>query len=108
MSEFAYLDTLVATIKSRVGGDPKVSHVAKLLKKGTARIAKKVGEEAVEVAIAAVTGDMQHNIDESADLLFHLLILWQAESITAADVMAELQRRENISGITEKQSRTES
>ena len=105
MSQFAYLDTLTATIASRVGGDPKLSHTAKLLKKGTSRIAKKLGEEAVETVIAAVRGNKEETIAESADLLFHLLVLWQAQQISAADVMAELERREAQSGIAEKAAR---
>ena len=105
MSAFAYLDKLVATIASRVGGDPKLSHTAKLLKKGPPRIAKKLGEEAVETAIAAVQNDKAHTISESADMLFHLLVLWQAMGITPQEVMAELERRQTMSGIEEKASR---
>lgn len=107
MSQFDYLDEVVATIASRVGGDPKTSHVAKLLKKGTPRIAKKVGEEGVELALAAVSGDKAHTIAESADLLFHLLVLWQAESIAPAAVMEALRAREGVSGIAEKAARNE-
>lgn len=105
MSAFAYLDILIATIASRVGGDPKLSHTAKLLKRGPARIAKKVGEEAVEVAISAAQGECEEVVAESADLLFHLLVLWQAMGIKPADVMAELERRETQSGIEEKANR---
>ena len=105
MSAFSYLDTLVQTIVSREGGDPKTSYVAKLLKKGTRRIAKKVGEEAVEVAIAAVAQGRKEVIDESADLLFHLLLLWKATGVAPLEVMEELKRREEISGIDEKNSR---
>lgn len=105
MSAFAYLDKLVATIASRVGGDPKLSHTAKLLKKGPPRIAKKLGEEAVETAIAAAQNDKEHTIAESADLLFHLLVLWQAMGIAPQEVMAELERRQTQSGIEEKASR---
>ena len=105
MSGFTYLDTLVATIASRVGGDPKLSHTAKLLKKGPPRIAKKLGEEAVEVAIAAVMGKKEETVAESADLLFHLLVLWQSMGIQPVEVMAELERREAQSGIEEKANR---
>lgn len=108
MSAFAYLDTLIATIAARVGGDPKLSHTAKLLKRGPARIAKKVGEEAVEVAISAAQGHREEVIAESADLMFHLLVLWQSMGIAPADVMAELARREAQSGIEEKAGRAES
>jgi phosphoribosyl-ATP pyrophosphohydrolase len=105
MSAFNYLDTLIATIAARVGGDPKLSHTAKLLKRGPARIAKKVGEEAVGVAISAAQGHREDVIAESADLLFHLLVLWQSMGINPADVMAELERREAQSGIAEKAAR---
>lgn len=107
MSAFSYLDTLIATIAARVGGDPKRSHTAKLLKRGPARIAKKVGEEAVEVAISAAQNNREEVVAESADLLFHLLVLWQAMGITPADVMAELAARETQSGIEEKAARVE-
>jgi phosphoribosyl-ATP pyrophosphohydrolase len=107
MSEFIYLDELTATIKSRRNADPKESHVAKLLKKGPKKVAKKVGEEAVEVAIASAMHDSTQIIYESADLLFHLLVLWEAHGIPAEMIMAELKRRENTSGIAEKASRTE-
>lgn len=107
MSAFAYLDTLVTTIAARVGGDPKLSHTAKLLKRGPARIAKKLGEEGVEVAISAAQGHREEVVAESADLLFHLLVLWQSMGVAPADVMAELKRREGTSGIAEKASRTE-
>jgi phosphoribosyl-ATP pyrophosphohydrolase len=107
MSAFSYLDTLVATIAARIGGDPKLSHTAKLLKRGPARIAKKVGEEGVEVAIAAAQNNREEVIAESADLLFHLMVLWQAMGITPVDVMAELAAREAQSGIEEKKARVE-
>lgn len=105
MSAFSYLDTLIATIAQREGYDPATSYVAKLLKKGTRRIAKKVGEEAVEVAIAAVAQPKEKVVSESADLLFHLMLLWHAVGITPTQVMDELERREGMSGIIEKQSR---
>lgn len=107
MSAFNYLDTLIKTIAARVGGDPKASHTAKLLKRGPARIAKKVGEEAVEVAISAAQNNREEVIAESADLLFHLLVLWQSMGIAPADVMAELAAREAQSGIEEKAARVE-
>lgn len=107
MSQFAYLDQLVAIIESRKDADPKESHIAKMLKKGPAKIAKKVGEEAVEVAIASTQHDSTQIIYESADLLFHLLVLWKAHGIVPEVVMAELARRQSMSGIAEKASRTE-
>lgn len=105
MSQFSYLDTLAATIASRAGGDPKLSYTAKLLKRGPAKIAKKLGEEGVEVAISAAQGSREEVVSESADLLFHLLTLWQAMGINPTDVMAELERRQSQSGIEEKASR---
>jgi phosphoribosyl-ATP pyrophosphohydrolase len=108
MSVFATLDQLVLTIAQREGGDAATSYIAKLLNKGATHIAKKVGEEAVEVAIASANGARAEVITESADLLFHLLVLWRAHGITPEDVMAELQRREGTSGIAEKAARTES
>lgn len=107
MTEFSYLDTLLTTIAAREGGDPATSYVAKMLKKGTRRIAKKVGEEAVEVALAAVAQPKPKLVSESADLLFHLMLLWHATGVTPAEVMEELKRREGVSGIAEKNTRTE-
>ena len=107
MSQFEFLDTLIATIASREGADPKESHVAKMLKRNTARIAKKVGEEGVEVAIAAAQRDHEAMVAESADLLFHLMILWHKERIAPAEIAAEFKRREGVSGIAEKASRIE-
>jgi phosphoribosyl-ATP pyrophosphohydrolase len=107
MTDFSYLDELLKTIASREGGDPNVSYVAKLLKKGVKRIAKKVGEEAVEVAIAAVVQPKEKVVSESADLLFHLMMLWHVLGIAPAQVMEELKHREGRSGIAEKKSRTQ-
>ena len=107
MSQFEFLDSLLNTIASREGADPKTSHVAKMLKRGTHRIAKKVGEEGVEVAIAAAMKDHEQMVAESADLLFHLMILWHKERIAPAEVAAEFKRREGTSGIAEKESRPE-
>jgi phosphoribosyl-ATP pyrophosphohydrolase len=107
MSKFAYLDELTATIAERANGDPATSHVAKLVKKGPKKVAKKVGEEAVEVAIASAMHDSTQIIYESADLLFHLMVLWRVHGIEPEMVMNELRRREGTSGIAEKASRTE-
>lgn len=101
------LERLFAVIDSRRGGDPAASYVAKLLTRGPKKIAQKVGEEAVETALAAVGGDKGEVIAESADLLFHLMVLWAALDVTPAEVMAELARREGVSGIHEKESRSE-
>lgn len=107
MTDFSYLDTLRAMIATREGGDPESSYVAKMLKKGPRRIAKKVGEEAVEVAIAAVSQPKAKTVSESADLLFHLMLLWHTLGVAPAEVMDELKRREGVSGIAEKAARVE-
>ncbi|WP_259781850.1 phosphoribosyl-ATP diphosphatase [Aestuariispira ectoiniformans] len=104
-SDWQVLEDLFATIESRKGGDPETSHTARLFSKGTAKIAQKVGEEGVEVVIEAMKGDGEKLTSESADLLFHLMVLWADQGLTPQDVIAELARRQGISGIAEKQSR---
>ena len=99
------LERLEATIHARRGGDPATSHVARLQAKGPARIAQKLGEEAVETVIAAIQGDRAGLTGEAADLLFHLLILLDAHDLPLAEVLAELERREGVSGIAEKAAR---
>jgi phosphoribosyl-ATP pyrophosphohydrolase len=98
------LDRLFATVASRRGGDPALSYTAKLLAAGTPRIAQKLGEEAVETVIAAVTGD-SGLIGESADLLYHLLVLWADAGVAPSEVWRALESRMGTSGIAEKQSR---
>jgi phosphoribosyl-ATP pyrophosphohydrolase len=93
-------------IEGRQGADPDTSYVAKLYARGRAKIAQKVGEEAVEAAIAAVQGEKAHVVAESADLLFHLMVLWADAGIKPSDIAAELARREGLSGIEEKKRRT--
>lgn len=92
-------------IKDRKDGDASSSYVAKLCSKGVKKIAQKVGEEAVEVAIAATENDKKEVVQESADLLFHLLILWEKMGIDADDIGDELASRAGISGIEEKKNR---
>jgi phosphoribosyl-ATP pyrophosphohydrolase len=99
------LTQLEATIASRRTADPASSYVAALFAKGTPKIAQKLGEEAVETVIAALGGDPAAIAGEAADLLFHLLVLLDATSVPLASVLAELERREGISGIAEKASR---
>ncbi len=99
------LDRLHAAILAKRGGDPKASYTAKLLAGGTAKIAQKLGEEAVEAAIAAVQGSRSALVGESADLLYHLVVLWADAGIAPAEIWTELARREGISGIAEKKSR---
>jgi phosphoribosyl-ATP pyrophosphohydrolase len=99
------LDRLYAAILDRHGADPASSYTAKLLARGTAKIAQKLGEETVEAVIEAVRGDRVGLVGESADLLYHLLVLWADAGVAPAEIWAELQRREGISGIAEKQAR---
>jgi len=100
------LDRLAATIASRRAADPGSSYVAALFAKGVPKIAQKLGEEAVETVIAALGGDARAVTGEAADLLFHLLVLLEATGVPLADVFAELDRREGVSGLDEKAART--
>ncbi len=102
------LDELHAVVLARRDGDPQASYVARSFAKGRAKIAQKVGEEAVEAVIAAERGDRDELIQESADLLFHLLILWADAGIAPADVLAALEKRRGTSGLEEKANRQES
>jgi len=99
------LDRLWQVILSRRGADPKTSYTARLFARGRIKIAQKLGEEAVEVVIEGVGDNRSALVGESADLLYHLLVLWAATGISPADVAAELARREGTSGIEEKRSR---
>lgn len=102
----AVLDRLWATIESRRDADPAASHSARLMSRGTAKIAQKFGEEAVECVIEAVSGESKPAlIGESADVLYHLLVLWVNAGVSPDEVWAELTRREGVSGIAEKASR---
>ncbi len=101
------LDELLAVIESRKGGDPATSYTAKLFAKGRAHIAKKLGEEAVETVIAATSQQKTEVIAESADLLFHLLVLWAERGIKPDEVYAELEKRKGVSGLDEKKKRAE-
>ncbi|GAB0118900.1 phosphoribosyl-ATP diphosphatase [Acidisoma sp. 7E03] len=100
------LDRLWETIESRRDADPSVSHSARLMSRGTAKIAQKFGEEAVECLIEAVSGQSKPAlVAESADVLYHLLVLWVDAGVRPEEVWAELTRREGVSGIAEKASR---
>ena len=99
------LDCLWQIIQSRRGADPQSSYTARLFARGRAKIAQKLGEEAVEAVIEGVGENPAALVGESADLLYHLLVLWAAAGISPADVAAELARREGISGIDEKRAR---
>ena len=99
------IERVYDVINSRRDGDPKESYVAKQFGKGRAKIAEKVGEEAVETVIAAIQDDKREIVAESTDLLFHMLMLWADAGVKPADVFSELARREGMSGITEKKQR---
>src|SRR3954470_18596195 len=96
------LDRLFATIAARQGADPSSSYTAKLLAEGVEKCAKKFGEEATETVIAAISRDKAELAKESADVLYHLAVLWAASGITPDDVYAELASREGQSGLEEK------
>ena len=99
------LERLWRVIDSRRDADPAVSYTAKLLGRGKAKVAQKFGEEAVEAVIEGVRGDRAALVGESADVLYHLLVLWAAAGLSPDDVAAELARREGASGLTEKKAR---
>ena len=99
------LDRLWQVIGSRRGADPQTSYTARLFARGRAKIAQKLGEEAVEAVIEAVRDDRSALIGESADLLYHLAVLWADAGISPAEVAAELARREAGSGLEEKRNR---
>ena len=99
------LDRLFAVVESRRDGDPAASWTARLLAEGTPAVARKVGEEALEAVIAALAGDRRALARESADLLYHLLVLWAAAGVRPEEVWAELAAREGRSGLAEKAAR---
>jgi phosphoribosyl-ATP pyrophosphohydrolase len=99
------LDKLFATIAARRHADPNQSYTAKLLAAGVEKCAKKFGEEATEAVIAAISRDKTELAKESADVLYHLAVLWAASGITPDDVYAVLRAREAMSGLEEKASR---
>lgn len=99
------LEILAATIAARKGKDPETSWTARLLAMGPEKCAEKFGEEAVEAIIEAVKGDRARLTAEAADVIYHLLVMLAARDVTLGDVLAELERREGTSGITEKAAR---
>jgi len=106
MTDGAVLARLEQAIRARRGGDPASSYVASLQAAGVAKIARKLGEEAVETIIASLGEGGEALAKEAADLVFHLLVLLEARGLSLADVMAELARREGLSGIEEKAGRS--
>ena len=99
------LERLFEVIESRRGADPASSYTAKLLAAGTPAIGRKLTEEATETLMAAMSEGKERVVAESADLLYHLLVLWAAEGVKPVEVWAELAKREGMSGIAEKKSR---
>ena len=103
------MDTLLrleATIRDRLAAaDPAASYVAQLHARGLPEIARKLGEEAVEAVVAALSGSRKELTSEAADLLFHLLVLLAEKDLALAEVLAEIERREGLSGIAEKAAR---
>jgi phosphoribosyl-ATP pyrophosphohydrolase len=99
------IDRLWDVVLDRRAADPAISHSARLLSRGTAKVAQKFGEEAVECLIEAVAGNRDAVVAESADVLYHLIVLWVSADVSPDEVWAELKRREGVSGITEKASR---
>jgi phosphoribosyl-ATP pyrophosphohydrolase len=99
------LERIARTINARKGGDPAKSYVAKLFAQGDDAMLKKIGEEATETVLAAKNGDRLHLVREVTDLWFHCLIVLARHGLGPGDVLAEMQRREGISGIDEKAAR---
>jgi phosphoribosyl-ATP pyrophosphohydrolase len=101
----AVLDRIWSVVVDRRTANPNVSHSARLLSRGTAKIAQKFGEEAVECLIEATRGNRDALIAESADVLYHLIVMWVDGGIRPDDVWNELHRREGLSGIAERAAR---
>ncbi|NWG44985.1 MAG: phosphoribosyl-ATP diphosphatase [Alphaproteobacteria bacterium] len=99
------LRRLAARIGARAGEDPETSYTARLLARGMEKCAQKLGEEAVEVVIAALGPERTQLVAESADLLYHLAVVWQLAGVTPDDIADELARREARSGLEEKAAR---
>ena len=99
------LERLEQVIRDRRAASPEESYVASLLARGLPVIARKLGEEAVEAVVAALTDNREELIGEAADVLFHLLVLLAESDVPLAEVLAELERREGTSGLAEKAAR---
>jgi phosphoribosyl-ATP pyrophosphohydrolase len=101
-ADVTVLERLATVIESRKGTDPETSYTARLFSRGRAKIAQKVGEEAVETVIEALRGDREALAAESADLLYHLLVLWADAGVDPHEVWTALAAREGSSGLTHK------
>ena len=100
-----FLDELFSVIKSRKGADPETSYTAQIFEGGVEKMARKIGEESTEIIVAALRETPAHVVSESADLLYHLMILWAEQDITPEDVFDELASRAGTSGVEEKAAR---
>jgi phosphoribosyl-ATP pyrophosphohydrolase len=105
MKNITILDRIADSINERKDGDPAKSYVAQLFSKGDDAMLKKIGEEATETVLAAKSGDRLHLVREVTDLWFHCMIVLARHGLGPGDVLAEMQRREGISGIDEKAAR---
>ena len=105
MKNTSILDRIAETINERKDGDPAKSYVAQLFSKGDDAMLKKIGEEATETVLAAKSGDRLHLVREVTDLWFHCMIVLARHGLGPGDVLAEMQRREGISGLDEKAAR---
>ena len=103
--QVAVLQRIAAAIEDRMHGDVKTSYVARLVAQGDDAVLKKIGEEATETVLAAKSGERLHLVRETADLWFHCMIVLARHGLGPGDVLAEMQRREGISGIDEKAAR---
>lgn len=99
------LERIAATIEARKDGDPETSYVARLIRGPEDALLKKIGEEATETVLAAKGGDRLHLVRETADLWFHSMIVLAKHGLGPGDVLAEMHRREGISGVDEKAAR---
>ncbi len=105
-ADASVLERLFTTVESRKSANPESSYTAQLLAAGDAKILRKFGEEAIETLVAGATEDAQAVIEESADLLYHLMVLWVAKGVHPSDVWQTLAAREGVSGLDEKASRS--
>ena len=105
-NKFEKLEELWKTIEDRAANaSSEDSYVSSLISKGVKECAKKLGEEAVETSLAAITMNKEDTIKESVDLLFHLFVLWKAVGLKPEEIMEELKKRESVSGLIEKKNR---
>jgi len=102
----AAMERLFNVIESRRSADPDTSYTASLLKAGKTQVTRKIGEEAIEIILAALNGKKEDITKESSDLLYHLMVLWASCGLTTEDIGSELTRREATSGHDEKKNRS--